>query len=66
MPANGGAVRQLSSGDFQHRGSLSWSTDNKSIYFSANRNPDWEYDFRNSEIYTIEKYGPVLKGVLLF
>ena len=53
MPANGGAVRQLSSGDFQHRGSLSWSTDNKSIYFSANRNPDWEYDFRNSELYKI-------------
>ena len=69
IPANGGAYRQLTSGDFQHRGPLSWSPDGREIYFSANRNPDWEYDFRNSDIYAVavadgairtltERYGP--------
>ncbi|MGH1435083.1 MAG: S9 family peptidase [Lewinella sp.] len=53
IPAEGGSARQLSSGDFNHRGSLSWSPDGESIYFSANRNEDWEYDFRNSEIYQL-------------
>jgi len=53
VPANGGAPRQLTSGDFQHRGNLSWSPDNRIIYFSANRNEDWEYEFRNSEVYSV-------------
>ncbi|OQD44042.1 peptidase S9 family protein [Croceivirga radicis] len=54
MPANGGAVRQITSGNWHHRGSLSWSKDGSKIYFSANRVPDWEYRFRNSEIYSVE------------
>lgn len=53
IPAEGGAYRQLTSGDFQHRGPLSWAPDGREIYFSANRNPDWEYDFRNSNIYAV-------------
>lgn len=53
IPAAGGAVRQLTSGDFHHRGAMSWSPDNRHIYFSANRNADWEYDFRNSEVYRV-------------
>ena len=52
VPATGGAVRQVTSGDFHHRGKISWSKDNRSL-FSANRNADWEYDFRNSEIYRV-------------
>lgn len=54
IPAEGGAPRQITSGDFNHSGSLSWSPDGQRIYFSANRNEDWEYDFRNSEVYTVE------------
>lgn len=54
VPAEGGAVRQLSSGDFHHRGKLSWSPDSNFIYFSSNRKDDWEHDFRNSEIYRLE------------
>ena len=53
VPADGGTARQLSTGDFNHSGGLSWSPDGSYIYFSANRNEDWEYDFRNSEVYRI-------------
>ncbi|PCE66266.1 S9 family peptidase [Sediminicola luteus] len=53
IPAAGGVARQISSGDFHHRGQLSWSPDGQRIYFSANRKADWEYDFRNSDIYTV-------------
>ena len=53
MSAEGGAVRQLTSGDYNHRGQLSFSADAKRLYFSANRNENWEYDFRNSEIYSL-------------
>ncbi len=53
IPADGGAPRQLTKDDYHHRGTLSWSPDSKSIYFSANRNENWEHDFRNSEIYSV-------------
>lgn len=53
IPAEGGTARQLTSGDFNHSGSLSWSPDGSKIFFSANRNEDWEYDFRNSEVYSV-------------
>ncbi|MGB5822018.1 MAG: S9 family peptidase [Saonia sp.] len=53
ISAQGGAPRQITTGDYHHRGQLSWSKDGQYIYFSANRNEDWEYDFRNSEIYSV-------------
>ncbi|MEM6893171.1 MAG: S9 family peptidase [Bacteroidota bacterium] len=53
MPSNGGAARQITSGDYHHRGTLSWGKDGKHIYFSANRSDNWEYDFRNSEVYSV-------------
>lgn len=53
MPANGGAVRQLTTGDWNHGGALSWSPDGQKIYFSANRVADWQYRFRNSEVYSV-------------
>ena len=53
IPAEGGAARQITSGDWHHRGTLSWSPDGAKIYFSANRIADWEYQFRNSEIYSV-------------
>ena len=51
ISSEGGAPRQLTSGDFNHGGPLSWSSNSYKVYFSANRNEDWEYDFRNSEVY---------------
>lgn len=53
MSAEGGTAIQLTSGNFNHRGSLSFSPNEEDIYFSANRNADWEYDFRNNEIYKV-------------
>lgn len=54
IPSEGGAARQITSGDYNHRGSLTWALNGSKIYFSANRNEDWEYDFRNSEIYSVD------------
>ncbi len=54
ISATGGSPRQLTSGNWHHRGTLSWSKDGERIYFSANRIPDWEYQFRNSEVYSVE------------
>ncbi len=54
MPSSGGALRQLTQGKFHHAGTLSWSPDDRFIYFSGNRSEDWEYDFRNSEVYRLE------------
>jgi len=56
IPAQGGTPRQVTSGNYNHSGSLSFSPDNNSIYFSANRVENWEYDFRNSEIYRVDIY----------
>lgn len=53
MPSEGGTARQLTSGNFNHRGSLSFAPNGNEIYFSSNRNDDWEYDFRNSEVYKV-------------
>ncbi|SHI36857.1 Dipeptidyl peptidase IV (DPP IV) N-terminal region [Arenibacter nanhaiticus] len=61
IPADGGAVRQLTSGDYHHRGSLSWSVDGQEIFFTANRHEDWEYDFRNSELYSVNVTSQVIK-----
>lgn len=53
IPAEGGSARQITSGNFNHSGNLSWSPDSKTLYFSGNRNENWEYDFRNSEVYSV-------------
>ena len=52
---------EFTSGDFNHNGPLSWSSDSSKIYFSANRNKDWEYDFRNSEIHSVSSNDKVIK-----
>ncbi len=63
IPSEGGTARQLTSGDFNHRGGLSWSPDSKHIYFSANRNANWEYEFRNSEVYSVNTSSGVIKAI---
>lgn len=53
IPAEGGTPRQVTSGDFNHRSTPQWSPDGQFLYFSGNRNADWAYDFRNSELYRL-------------
>ncbi len=53
VSSEGGAARQVSSGNYHHRGPVAWSSDGTALYFTGNRTEDWEYDFRNSEIYRL-------------
>ena len=53
ISSEGSGVSKLTSGEFNHRGPLSWSKDNSKIYFTSNRSESWEYEFRNSEIYSV-------------
>jgi dipeptidyl aminopeptidase/acylaminoacyl peptidase len=54
LSADGGHPRQLTTGDYDHGGNLSWTPDGKSIVFSANRHDNHEEDPLNSAIYEIE------------
>ena len=53
LPAEGGTPRQLTTGDFDYNSQISWTPDGKFLLFSANRNPDAEYDPNNSEVYEL-------------
>ena len=53
LPVEGGTPRQVTSGSFHHRDAPVWTPDSQALVFSANRNEDWEYEFRNSEIYKV-------------
>jgi Tol biopolymer transport system component len=53
VSADGGAPRQVTSGDWNHTGAR-WTPDGKALLFSANREDDWEYAWRESDIYRAE------------
>jgi dipeptidyl aminopeptidase/acylaminoacyl peptidase len=52
VPATGGTPRQLTSGDWDHNG-VEWTPDGKQILFTSLRIPDADYEFRESEIYSV-------------
>ncbi|MCP3982682.1 MAG: S9 family peptidase [bacterium] len=69
MPADGGTPRQLTSGEFNHDGTPSWTPDAEHLVFSANRHENFEHEPSNSEIYEValadgkiraltERFGP--------
>ncbi len=49
----GGTPRRITSGNFSHS-DPQWSADGKTIFFSAIRKPQAEYQFGDSEIYCID------------
>src|SRR5690606_31720868 len=53
VSADGGAVRQLTDGDWNHS-SGEWTPDGREILFSALRVEDAELQWRHSEIYSVE------------
>ena len=63
VSAGGGAPRQLTSGDYNHGGSIAWSPDSESLYFSGNRNEDAELNPSNSEIYRVGLGGGDVEAV---
>ena len=60
ISADGGAPIQVTSEPYNHR-SFDWSKDSKELIFSSNYTENWEYDFRNSEMYSIKIDGSNLK-----
>ena len=54
IPAEAGTPRQLTSGDFDHGGPLAWSPDGQSIVISSNREDDWEFNRRNTELWSVD------------
>ena len=54
VPHDGGTPRALTSGPYHHGASPSFTPDGKHLVFAANRDPDWEYDPVESEIYELE------------
>lgn len=63
VPAEGGAPRRLTFGDFHHEGPLSWSADGGTLYFSANRSADWERDPLESEVYALDLASGALRAL---
>lgn len=53
LPADGGTPRQLTNGDFNNAGPLSWSADSSRIYFSSNRNEGWALQAGESDVYSV-------------
>ena len=53
VPSEGGSARQLTSGNFNHGGSLAWSPDSAQIFFSAYRQDDWELVSDGADIFAV-------------
>lgn len=54
VPSTGGAPRQLTFGPYHDGGPLSWSRDGRTLYFGANRRPDWQTVPLESEIQALD------------
>jgi dipeptidyl aminopeptidase/acylaminoacyl peptidase len=54
VSAEGGTARQLTEGDYNDDGPLSFTPDSKHIVFSSNRGPDWERDPVDGEIHSVD------------
>jgi len=53
VAADGGAARQLTSGDFNHTGPLAWMPDGSGIVFSANRGENWQYERNQTDLFRV-------------
>jgi dipeptidyl aminopeptidase/acylaminoacyl peptidase len=53
-PADGGAARRLTQGEFNHGGPLSWSPDGRTLLLAANRAADWELEANESEVFALD------------
>jgi len=54
LSAEGGTPRQLTHGDYDHGGTLAWTSDGRRIVFAANRQEDAEHDPVESELWSVD------------
>ncbi|HUR58721.1 MAG TPA: S9 family peptidase [Opitutaceae bacterium] len=54
VSAEGGTARELTEGDFNDDGPLSFTPDSRRVVFSANRGADWERDPQESEVFSVD------------
>ncbi len=53
VSADGGAAHQVTSGEYDHGGSLAWMPDGNAIVFSANRTENWQYERNQSDLHRV-------------
>ena len=53
VPSEGGSPRQVTTGDFDVNGPLSWTPDSEAIVLSANLREDRDLDPRDNEVYRV-------------
>ncbi|MDC0442887.1 S9 family peptidase [Gammaproteobacteria bacterium] len=63
VPADGGTARQLTEGNFNHYGSLAWSSNSDQVFFSAYRSDDWELVSDEADIYSVSIISKEIKQV---
>lgn len=54
LSATGGSARQLTQGDFHYGSDLRFSPDSQSLIFSANLDPNWEFQPRDANLYQLD------------
>ena len=54
VPSEGGTPSQLTEGNFNHGGQLSWSPDGRRIIFAANRSDNFEINLDGSDIWSVD------------
>ncbi|PKL96631.1 MAG: peptidase S9 family protein [Gammaproteobacteria bacterium HGW-Gammaproteobacteria-8] len=54
VSAEGGSARQLTSGEFNHSGPLSWSPGGTRIALVSNRSEDWQYQRSESDLHVVD------------
>lgn len=54
LSADGGVARQVSQGDFNHSGALSFSKDGKAIIFSTNNRPDADLEPLDTNVFSLD------------
>jgi dipeptidyl aminopeptidase/acylaminoacyl peptidase len=57
IPSEGGTARQLTQGNYHHRGALSWTKDSQALIFSSNRSDNWEYEPAESDLFKVTMDG---------
>ncbi|MCG8469599.1 MAG: S9 family peptidase, partial [Gemmatimonadetes bacterium] len=62
VPADGGTPRQLTDGEWNHRGA-EWTPDGEEIFFTSLREEDAEYNWRESEIYAVDVSSGTIRQV---